>query len=713
MKIKIPQFLKSEKSLNVNNDSGFFGVRDYFSQKLTLDDYNQGWNYTAENTVAQAMASTEFFYKNKDGEIQTNKMFNDLMKKPNEYQYWDDFIYLCGMYVLGVHGFAPIVINKEINPTEMIVLPPESFINFDGKKYTVNYNLNNTSVTKTIPAKLVKFVRQPSLDAIDEAKGISAFLADNINLEKRKNELMTSSLLNKGRLGTYLTTDKSLSDERIKRMTKQFNSQQRGTKKSYLARVFDGGIKVHESNVNHKDLEAVEIGKQVKDQVLSNYHVSDISLGRENASSNATALVANKILYTQAVFPLLNKISTVLNHGIIVLFSDYQEGDYICYNNQLEIDPEVKAKVGKMNAEKVNILSKAGYKLKDEELEELGFEKVEVEEIKEPVIEEAKEDDEEEKKKHLETILKKETDKLNKSINIIRKNINKKEVEKVEKKDIDDELTYHQKKLDFAKPLELQASKKLKTFFNKARKMDKSLSEDEQQTLIDEYILLLLPIYEKAMRNQGKLLIESRGLEEMLSDEFVKDESTKQAEKAGESVVNTINNDTKGKNAEEKQDYYNDREQKIDDISVNEVHTAIGIATVQMFKINNITEKKWLTVGDERVCQFCRPMDGVTIKTSDDYWDKNETMIGLDGGELKFNYGKVIAPPLHTRCRCSVVNVNSNERPSGKSFESLKTQNEMRKVDKNIKLNFEKIAEENKKSKEESEKEIVKVINSL
>lgn len=54
--------------------------------------------------------------------------------------------------------------------------------------------------------------------------------------------------------------------------------------------------------------------------------------------------------------------------------------------------------------------------------------------------------------------------------------------------------------------------------------------------------------------------------------------------------------------------------------------------------------KVWVTAIDERVCPWCKPMDGVAVPV-------------LDRFEINVNgkHHKLVVPPVHPRCRCTVV----------------------------------------------------------
>ena len=70
-----------------------------------------------------------------------------------------------------------------------------------------------------------------------------------------------------------------------------------------------------------------------------------------------------------------------------------------------------------------------------------------------------------------------------------------------------------------------------------------------------------------------------------------------------------------------------------------------------------INEVEWLTAEDERVCQWCDPMDGRTQTLGTDFFQMGDTFIGRDGGKLSFGFEAIEHPPLHPQCRCSLAPV--------------------------------------------------------
>jgi len=69
--------------------------------------------------------------------------------------------------------------------------------------------------------------------------------------------------------------------------------------------------------------------------------------------------------------------------------------------------------------------------------------------------------------------------------------------------------------------------------------------------------------------------------------------------------------------------------------------------------------KQWLIAWDERTCEACEDMDGMTAPVGSPMWEKEgRTILDIqtDYG-LNFDYteGEMPFPPLHPRCRCTII----------------------------------------------------------
>lgn len=75
-------------------------------------------------------------------------------------------------------------------------------------------------------------------------------------------------------------------------------------------------------------------------------------------------------------------------------------------------------------------------------------------------------------------------------------------------------------------------------------------------------------------------------------------------------------------------------------------------------KQSGVVEKKQrYTALDERVCEYCWPMNWKIIWLGENYFEKGDVLIGAKWWELKLDYSSTPFPPLHPNCRCVILPV--------------------------------------------------------
>lgn len=91
-----------------------------------------------------------------------------------------------------------------------------------------------------------------------------------------------------------------------------------------------------------------------------------------------------------------------------------------------------------------------------------------------------------------------------------------------------------------------------------------------------------------------------------------------------------------------------------------------------------VKEIKWVTLGGDTACEFCKEMNNTKISVSDNFFDKGDTITGDDGGEITANYSDIGGPPLHPNCRCGIKPVVS------KNIEASAKEDSEKKFDEEI-----------------------------
>jgi len=70
-----------------------------------------------------------------------------------------------------------------------------------------------------------------------------------------------------------------------------------------------------------------------------------------------------------------------------------------------------------------------------------------------------------------------------------------------------------------------------------------------------------------------------------------------------------------------------------------------------------VEKKQRYTALDERVCEFCWPMNWKIIWLKENFFNQGNVLIGADGHEMKLDYSNTPYPPLHPNCRCVILPV--------------------------------------------------------
>jgi len=88
-------------------------------------------------------------------------------------------------------------------------------------------------------------------------------------------------------------------------------------------------------------------------------------------------------------------------------------------------------------------------------------------------------------------------------------------------------------------------------------------------------------------------------------------------------------------------------------IARTETSRAVNFATVESYRQSGVVDgKEWLTAFDERTCEACEAMNGKILSLGEDYFKKGDKFKGIS-----LDYSDIGQPPLHCRCRCTVIPV--------------------------------------------------------
>lgn len=640
----------------------------------------RSWAYIAISAIADEISTTPIhLFKRSAGnkwvEVEENQVLN-LLLKPNPFQTKEEFLWLVSVFLLA-EGEAPIYIDNAKNPTSMVLLNPENItIEYDSNDFVGKYKYRKSNgSTQEIDKELIIFMKLPNWQTPFRGLGVSKYVAQTLDIDNFIEEYLKMFFYNDTTPGAVLETSQTLNKPIIDRLRSQFEFRHRGIKKSHKLAVLEAGLKYVKTTSGLNELQFKELNDAIRDKVLASFKVPKSVLGITEDVNRANGENSDRVFARRAVKPKLSMLEGQINQNLIPKFSE-NKNLWVEFENPVQDDEEQKARIWKMAIE-------GGWLTADEVRNKIGLEPLngeskgkehkntlKINQIKGLLSEPKKELRKEEKKNDIfvEVI----RDMLKKD-NETKKEFSEEEVEK-----------YHEEKIQFSDKIEQEFRSKLEANFESIgkemiKKLNRKTVNDvgiDEETEAEIYAELSFPQLEEAIKKQGKLTYSLMGMDnEFDFDKEARNFLTKRTLKVGKSTAETTRLDLENllKNwAGEKEtiaelkkrlkEYFGGKSAKAraEAIARTEVSRSSGYATTTVYKRVGVDRKKWITARDERVCEFCQEMDGKSVPVNDNFWNKNDTMTGSEGGTLSFEFESISTYPLHVNCRCDLIPVFEN-----------------------------------------------------
>jgi len=682
----------------------------------------KSWTFIALNAVADEIAQSELklFKKTKDGiEEITEHPALDIIYNPNEINTKNGLLWLWTMY-LGTEGEAPNLIDSSKNPTQILLLRPERIKPVYGGENKIiksyRYQKSDGSFVE-YPEEEVIFLRHDDLQNPFRGSGILKYITRTFDLddtiEKYQNNFFYNNAMPRG----VLETDSELNDNIIKRLKSQWERRHRGVDKAHKIAILEKGLKFKNTTFSLKDLTINELHDDIRDKILAAYKVPKSVLGIIDDVNRASSQTADNAFARRSIKPRLRMLEEQLNKFLLPKFTG-TEGMYYKFEDPVMEDLKIKAEIN-------DIYLRNGVLLVDEVREEIGLEPLN----KEP---EKEKPEKEKPEKILKDILVRLEPK---------KDFSPREIE-----------DYHNKKVRFTDREEDKLNEDLRKYFEglNVRVLrdieEKAVFENEDvkvnyDTEVEAEMIakIIVPYLLVTIEKQSKLTYAFMGMDDKLTADFeiVKEFADNRSFLAGSKISDTTKKDIKrifkewAKRKEpirELRDrlniyFKNAQKSRVEKIVRTEISKAAGFATRQVYDEVGVVGYRWITAKDERVCQFCKEMDGRAIPAGRNFFNKNEIFIGSNFGRLKFKLGAVKHYPLHVSCRCDIIPVwEKKELPKNpfKYKEESKEREKIRKERLKKRMVLEKEKEriikklqEKEKLIERKEKQVDKQIKEL
>jgi len=654
---------------------------------------NKEWVFVAVDRLGTAMTGIRFkamrYQANGDDqEVFTGPLVN-FLERPGKGYTGKDFIYLNTVYKeLTGNAFWERVGNelKPLIPTQM------SPVVVNGAITAFKYATGDGS-TRTISIDDVLHDRY-----VDPAKpywGMSKLskISRWVDTSAFSSEFLRRFFLNGATFGGFIETEEE-SEERIKLIKLGIANDHVGVENAHKTGVLPKGAKYQKVTGNMAEIEMGATDDRYRDKILGAFGVPKTLIGLTTEVNRASAEAAEYVFSRYTVKPIADDFISFLNTSVAPLF-DRTGKYYFAYDDFVPVNQEIVLK------EREIALGRQAYKTVNEVRAECGLppikggDTVYGDPFKAPLGDPAPMDpvpdntdnSDNEPKKAIPPRLR-QTEERERSIEAVVKDafsvvkdvvreeapiaspdrmadevVHKKFVARVDAH----EKLLAQKVRDFNNRQQRDVTIKLNQMVKAVNKSDLFDLNEEMEILIDA----VSPMLRGLMLEQAIEEYKAEGFEGTFDSE--KSTITRAIELAAKRLARSYNKTTAG----HLKKVLNDGISAGDSVSqlaervksvyeyANEVR-ALAVARTESVYIANegsreayrqsgiVKTIRWYTAEDEKVCEYCGPMDGKVIGITEVFFNKGTEVQGRDGGTLKTTYRAIDVPPLHTNCRCLI-----------------------------------------------------------
>lgn len=691
-----------------------------------------GWVYACAGVIADELANIRVrLYKNVgDGDVKEieDHPALDIIHRANEFTTKFDHFWMTAQY-LELTGEAPwfISFDAKKQPNKLLLLRPDAITvkRGTGEDLIGGYEYMVGGVKVQLDPKELVFLRYPDPERMFRGRGPLQAAARTVDLEEYSEEYNRRFFFNSGRPDGVLSTEQKLGRDQMTTLEKKLAQKYRGIENSHKTLILEKGLKWEPMALSQKDMEFLGQANFARDKILGIFRVPRTVLGITDDVNRANAEATDYVFVRRTIKPKMERIIQQLNEFLLPLFSGTEQ---MFYDFD---DPVPEDKVQKLELQKAGL--QYGWLTINEARAIDGYGPLEGgDELRVPISsvplgEEGippelrsvvnrerlislkartrKADKEKKFRSHLETALAGE---IGRMMSKNKKHV-KKDVQEPQNTFEHDEraVGFQEKQLSIADEFESQFKNSVSDVFK--AQMDYVLSlmptkgvkqspseinwkqylllpekekerfKKELSSLISKLIIaqsteafafigldqtfdannpaLNAYLEKRAFRfSRPVTLLTNRALARQFKAGISAGEGIPELRKRVESVFGKMER------------YRSER------IARSETIRATNYTSVESWKQSGVVDaEQWITASDERVCEWCGPMNGKIIPLGDSWFNRGDSVQGTAGGALKLDYEKIEHPPLHTNCRCTLVPVvaKAMHADAGKGVDSL------------------------------------------
>ncbi len=299
--------------------------------------YSQVSNvYKAVKAIADNVPQAEFglFSQKTDERDYDSAKARDLTKlleNPNPIMSGSDFMQaVVGFYAL--YGECFIVKTMETQgqvvgsklPTELWTFNPSKFKEIKEGKTIVGwkYGANTYRLDEVIHFR--DFNPNNMLRGLNPCEPIRKIL----DIDYRSLVYSSEFFKNYAQLGLTLSTDKTLSPVQRERIKADLVAKHEGASKAFKTAIFEGGLKPFKNTSTHKEMDFINQKKYTREEILGIWRAPKALFNITDDLNYATFQGQMKVFWLYGIMPILKKIESAFNRGLITSYDKTLYGKF-------------------------------------------------------------------------------------------------------------------------------------------------------------------------------------------------------------------------------------------------------------------------------------------------------------------------------------------------------------------------------------------------
>lgn len=654
-----------------------------------LINANKNWVYVCVDKIAQTISGIDLKLRKYNAKGTDVEMFDhkilDVLRKPNRLMTGRDFIYTIYGH-LELCGNAYILKNTESNPSEMFPLNPGNVRAMYNDNHTDIIKYLYTVGTKTFeyPREQVVHLKYPSLTNVFKGSGTLQHIAEWVDVDSAATEFNRRFFINgaspSGLLETEATDMKGLEIAKA-----GFEMRYAGTVNAHQTAVLSKGAKYTSLSASPRDMQFSEMDNRYRDKILAGFGVPKSVVGIVEDVNRASAEASYFVFLLFTIDPKMKNFVEYLNEFLLPSFTGtdnlyFSYDNIVPENDDLEIRENV-ASLGGQSWKTINeVRAEDGLApIENGDFVYGGFSTIP---IGKPVQQQNNNlENAETKTKKAPSLRVKDAVKKDKALdNIVDAMFDSKFLEKaVELSTAELAEIAHKEFITRVSGYENKFVKAVKAFDEQIKeivisnlKADKSYNikslfdTTEAQRL---FVGITSPILQDLLKTEGEAQMQrlDTGMPFNPLNEAVQDKLKKLLNLTAQSYTDTT---LKLLNTQLQEGISNGEslakltERVADVFGLTEQYRAERVARTTVFGVANnsardaykqsgvVKSVKWHTAEDEKVCEYCGPLDGKIIGIDDDFFQLGDVVRGSNGGTMRIDFDTIQDPPLHAQCRC-------------------------------------------------------------